>query len=59
MDLAELVRAVVVVGAVDEPIFLVRAAASLPRFRRRVEHESPEPLRSRRLFAPADFLMVA
>ncbi len=47
------------VGPADEDIHLVRATATLPRFRRRVEAESPEPLRSRRIFAPANYLTAA
>jgi hypothetical protein len=42
-----------------EPIFLVRAAASMPRTRRMCEEEGPEPLRRRRVFAPPDFLTIA
>jgi len=42
-----------------QPIFLVRAAASMPRTRRMCEEESPEPLRRRRIFALPDFLTIA
>jgi len=41
------------------PVFLVRAAANLPRLRRICETEGPEPLRRRRLLAPPDFLTAA
>ena len=42
-----------------EPVYLVRAAESLPRLRRLCEEEGPEPLRRRRLLAPPDFLTAA
>lgn len=48
-----------VAAADDEPLFLMRSAATLPRLRKRIELETPEPLRRRRLFAPADFLTAA
>jgi hypothetical protein len=47
------------VPAAPQPIFLVRAAESMPRTRRMCEEEGPEPLRRRRIFAPPDFLTVA
>ena len=47
------------VGAAPEPVFLVRAALQMPRLRWSCEHEGPEPLRRRRVFAPPDFLTVA
>lgn len=47
------------VAAASEPVFLVRAAASMPRTRRLCEEEGPEPLRRRRLLAPPDFLTIA
>jgi hypothetical protein len=40
-------------------IFLVQAAATMPRLRLLCETEGPEPLRRRGLFAPPDFLTVA
>ncbi len=40
-------------------IFLVRAAASMPRLRRLCEQEGPMPLRRRQLYAPPGFLSVA
>ena len=47
------------VGPVAEPLFLVRAAATMPRLRRTCELESPDPLRRRRVFAPPNFLTAA
>lgn len=43
------------VGPIREPIHLVRAAMTMPRTRARVEAESPEPLRKRNVFAPAEY----
>ncbi len=47
------------VPAVPEPVFLVRAAAKLPRLRRSCEQEGPEPLRRRGVLAPPEFLTAA
>jgi len=47
------------VPAAPRPVFLVRAAETMPRLRRECENESPEPLRRRRLFAPSNFLTAA
>jgi hypothetical protein len=47
------------VPPVSHPVFLVRAAESLPRLRRLCEIEGPEPLRRRGLLAPPDFLTAA
>ena len=47
------------VGAAPEPVYLVRAAETMPRLRRSCETEGPEPLRVRRLYAPPDFLTAA
>lgn len=44
------------VGSSSEPIWLVRQ--DMRRFARRVESESPEPLRRRNIFAPANFLIL-
>ena len=41
-------------GPAREPIHLLRAATTMPRTRARVEAESPEPLRKRNVFAPAE-----
>ncbi len=40
-------------------LYLVRAAATMPRLRALCEHEGPEPLRRRGLLAPPDFLSIA
>jgi hypothetical protein len=40
-------------------LFLVRAAATMPRLRALCEKEGPEPLRRRGLLAPPDFLCIA
>ena len=42
-----------------EPVFLVRAAATMPRTRRLCEEEGPEPLRRRKILAPPEFLTIA
>ena len=47
------------VPACPEPLYLVEAAATMPRLRRLCETGGPEPLRRRRLFAPPEFLSVA
>jgi len=43
------------VSGVASPIHLVKAAATMPRTRARIEAESPAPFRSRNLFAPASY----
>ncbi len=43
------------IGPASEPIHLLRAATTMPRTRARVEAESPEPLRKRNVFAPAEY----
>ncbi|TWT40275.1 hypothetical protein RAS1_39830 [Phycisphaerae bacterium RAS1] len=47
------------VGALDEPLYLVRAAATMPRLRSLCQRESPEPLRRRKIYAPPDYLAAA
>lgn len=47
------------VVAAPEPIFLVRAAAEMPRLRRSCEENGPEPLRRRGVYAPPEFLTAA
>jgi hypothetical protein len=47
------------VGPLASPVFLLRAAATMKRLRLLCEQESPEPLRRRNLFAPAEFLQFA
>jgi len=44
------------IGASDRPIYLLRAAAHMPRLRELCETQSPPPLRQRRVFAPPNFL---
>jgi len=41
------------------PVYLVRAAETMPRLRRLCETEGPEPLRWRHIFAPPEFLTIA
>ena len=41
------------------PVYLVRAAETMPRLRRLCETEGPEPLRWRHVFAPPEFLTMA
>jgi len=40
-------------------LYLVRAAATMPRLRALCEREGPEPLRNRGLLAPPEFLSIA
>ena len=47
------------IGAVPEPIFLVKSAATMKRLRELCETQSPEPLRKRGLLAPPNFLEFA
>jgi hypothetical protein len=47
------------VGASPEPIYLLKAAASMKRLRELCETESPEPLRKRGFYAPPNFLEFA
>jgi hypothetical protein len=47
------------VPAAPEPIFLVRAARSMPRLRRACEEQGPLSLRRRGVLAPEDFLTAA
>jgi len=47
------------VGALPEPIYLLKAAASMKRLRELCETESPEPLRKRGFYAPPNFLEFA
>jgi hypothetical protein len=44
------------VGCAPEPLYLVRAAETMPRLRLSCETEGPEPLRVRRIYAPPDFM---
>lgn len=47
------------IGLAPEPVYLVRAAESMPRLRRSCETDGPAPLRSRRVYAPPEFLALA
>ena len=47
------------IGPADREIWLVRAAATMPRLARLCREEGPEPLRKRRVFAPPNFLTAA
>ncbi len=47
------------VGALSEPIYLVKAAAIMKRLRTLCETEAPEPLRKRGFYAPPNFLEFA
>ena len=47
------------VGSAPDPIYLVRAAETMPRLRLSCETEGPEPLRVRRIYAPPDFMTAA
>lgn len=47
------------VEATQTPVWLVKAARTMPRLRRLCEEEGPEPLRRRGILAPPEFLKVA
>jgi hypothetical protein len=47
------------VGALAEPIYLLKAAASMKRLRELCETQAPEPLRKRGFYAPPNFLESA
>jgi len=47
------------VGALPEPIYLLKAAANMKRLRELCETQSPEPLRKRGFYAPPNFLEFA
>lgn len=47
------------IGALREPVFLLKSAATLRRLRQQCETESPAPLRRRGLYAPANYLSFA
>ena len=44
------------IGPVRDAVYLVNAASRSEKLRQRVERESPKPLRSRNVFAPAGYL---
>ena len=47
------------IGPVEQPIFLIEAAAHMRRLRDLCQDAAPEPLRRRRLYAPPDYLAFA
>ncbi len=47
------------IGCAPDPLYLVRAAETMPRLRLSCEMEGPEPLRVRRIYAPPDFMTAA
>lgn len=47
------------VEVAGSPVWLVKAARTMPRLRRLCELEGPEPLRRRGILAPPEFLTVA
>lgn len=47
------------VGALSEPVYLVKAARTMKRLRILCETEAPEPLRKRGFYAPPNFLEFA
>jgi len=47
------------VGALPEPIYLLKAAATMKRLRELCERQAPEPLRKRGFYAPPNFLESA
>ena len=47
------------IGALPEPIYLVKAAATMKRLRTLCELQAPEPLRKRGFYAPPNFLESA
>ena len=47
------------IQATTKPVWLVKAASTMPRLRQLCEEEGPEPLRRRGILAPPDFLRVA
>lgn len=47
------------VGPAKEPFYLLKSAAQMKRLRQLCRQESPEPLRTRRFYAPPDYLAFA
>ena len=47
------------IGPMAEPIFLIKAAATMKRLRALCEAESPAPLRKRGFYAPPNYLEFA
>lgn len=46
------------VGPLDEPLYLVKAALRSRKMRERIQRESPEPLRTRNVYAPPGYLEI-
>jgi hypothetical protein len=44
------------ISPLAEPLYLLKAAARMPRLRQLCHEQSPAPLRRRNLYAPADYL---
>ena len=44
------------IGSLPEPIYLLKAAATMKRLRVLCEEQAPEPLRKRGFYAPPNFL---
>jgi len=47
------------IGALTEPLYLLKSATQMKRLRVLCETQSPEPLRRRKLYAPPHFLEFA
>lgn len=47
------------IGPLSEPIYLLKAAATMRRLRTLCEEQAPEPLRKRGFYAPPNFLESA
>jgi len=45
------------IGALEKPVFLLRAATKMPRLREMCQDAAPYPLRRRRIYAPPDYLV--
>lgn len=46
------------IGPAAQPIFLIEAAARMPRLRQLCEQEAPDPLRKRKIYAPPNYLTL-
>jgi hypothetical protein len=47
------------IGALKEPLYLLKSAYQMKRLRELCETQSPEPMRKRKLYAPPHFLEFA
>ena len=47
------------IGALNEPLYLLKSSLKMRRLRELCETQSPEPMRRRKLFAPPHFLDFA